>query len=94
MNIGFQSFFNASNFSGYSLVLYKLAEDKDPNEDYGAHQAWGAITISLVFVPGIYRTLKLATTMKWRQMTWFLAAKNVLFLVVLAIVWPVFSILL
>ena len=94
MNIGFQSLFNISNFPGYSLVLYKFAEDKDPNEDYGAHQGWGAITIGLVFVPGIYRTSKLATTMKWRQMSWFLAAKNVLFLVVLAFVWPVFSIML
>ena len=94
MNIGFQSIFNISNFPGYSLVLYKLAEDKDPNEDYGAHQAWGAITIGLVFVPGLYKTSKIATTMKWRQMSWFQAAKKVLFLVVLAIVWPVFSIML
>ena len=76
------------------MVLYKLAEDKDPNMDFGAHEYWGAITIGLVFVPGIYRTSKLATTMKWRQMSWFLAAKNVLFLVVLAFVWPVFSIML
>ena len=76
------------------MVLYKLAEHKDPNEDYGAHEYWGAITIGLVFVPGLYKTSKIATTMKWRQMSWFLVAKNVLLLVVLAFVWPVFSIML
>ena len=77
------------------MLLYKLSQNKDPGVDYNDNDlAWGLLTLSLTYVPGLYKTARLARRMKWGQMSAGRVVSNGLLLIVLAIVWPVYSILL
>ena len=77
---------------GFGILLYKLAENKDPDTYYGQHIAWGVITIMIVWTPGLVKTVLLAIDIKWRENPWARKAKDALRLIVLALIWPVFSI--
>ena len=84
------------NFSGFGLLLYKLAENKDPNSQlYGQHIGWGAKTIAIVWIPALVKTslLVLGLELDIWQNRWQKTLLNaVIGLVLLTLIWPVFSI--
>ena len=76
------------------MLLYKLAENKDPLAIYGQHIVWGSITIVIAWIPALAKTISLVSKMEWRQMSSGTIAKKVAQLTLLTLIWPVFSILL
>ena len=58
------------------------------------HICWGALTLMLVWIPGMIKVVYLAKRRNWKSMTNCLRVKQITCYIVLMIVWPVFSALL
>ena len=78
--------------SGFGILPYKLAENKDPDANYGQYIAWGVTTITIAWLPGVVKTILLAIDMKWREKSWARIPIDLICLFILALIWPVFSI--
>ena len=79
------------------MLLYKLkteAEKKEPEDIHTQHLGWGTITIAIVWLPGLVKTTKLASKMKWSQESVMENIEKAVSLFLLFVIWPVYSILL
>ena len=88
---------NGSNFLNgqYGLSLYFIAPLRSENpEAYGKNYIFGILCLAFVWCGGVLRTLQIAWDSNWRDLSLWWRAMKVLFLVCVAVVWPMLTVLL
>ena len=73
----------------YGLSLYFIAGVRsDYAGDYGSHPIYASLTLSVVWLPGLFRTLELALKTNWREMSALDRTRKAAFLMVMTLAWP------
>lgn len=78
--------------TGFGTLRYKLSENKDPEANYQRYEAWGIIVLAIVWAPGAAKCCGIARKMEWRGKSVWCQALQVVQLVTLFLIWPVFHI--
>ena len=78
----------------YGLSLYFIAGVRSDyaETDYGQHELFGMLTLSVIWIPGILRVALMALDTKWRKHSLCDKLLLALFLTVMAAAWPLFNV--
>ena len=89
---------NGINFitGEYGLAVYFIAGVRSdfPNEEYGPQYLFGVLTLSLVWMPGAFRTREMAVDTNWSDLSYWQRLMKGFCLVVIFAAWPLLTVFL
>ena len=73
----------------YGLSLYFIAGvSSDYAGQYESHPLYASLTLTVVWLPGIFRTVEMALKTNWRQMRAWDRTRKAAFLITMVVAWP------
>ena len=87
---------NGINFitGEYGVATYFLAGVRSdfPAEEFGPQIIFGVLSLSIVWIPGVFGTLQMARETNWSRLSYWWRMNKVLFLLIVAAAWPLLNI--